>query len=81
MIQYYVYAIKSYKDGRLYVGISRNPESRLIEHNAGMTKSTKPFRPWKIVFKKFVGDRKLARIEEKKLKSGYGKEFLKKITI
>ncbi|MEK7120098.1 MAG: GIY-YIG nuclease family protein, partial [Patescibacteria group bacterium] len=65
MIQYYIYAIKSYKDGRLYVGISRNPESRLIEHNSGMTKSTKPFRPWKIVFKRFIGDRKSARIEEK----------------
>jgi putative endonuclease len=59
--------------------MSKNPESRLIGHNKGWTKSTKAFRPWKIVYKKSVGSRLEARREEKKLKSGYGREFLKLI--
>ncbi len=72
-----MYAIKSEKDGRIYVGLSENPERRLISHNSGETKSTKGFRPWVIIYQKFIGSRVEARLEEKKLKSGYGKEFLK----
>ncbi|MFH0803731.1 MAG: GIY-YIG nuclease family protein [Candidatus Tagabacteria bacterium] len=74
---YFVYAIKSNKDSRIYVGISENPERRLGEHNSGDAKSTKFYRPWIIIYKKFIGTRIKARKEEKKLKSGYGKEFLK----
>ncbi|OHA88345.1 MAG: endonuclease, partial [Candidatus Zambryskibacteria bacterium RIFCSPHIGHO2_01_FULL_43_25] len=78
---YYVYAIKSQSDGRIYVGMSENPEQRLLSHNKGDTKSTKNFRPWIFIYKKFVGNRNEARLEEKRLKSGYGKEFLKSIKL
>lgn len=77
MNNYFVYAIKSKKDNRIYVGLSNNPERRLFEHNAGKTRPTKPWRPWLIIYKKFVGSRVEARKEEKRLKSGSGKEFLK----
>jgi putative endonuclease len=80
-MDYYVYAIKSDKDGRIYVGLSRDPIRRLEEHNGGYTKSTKPWRPWRIIYKKMIGTRKEARVEEKRLKSGFGKEFLKQIDI
>ena len=79
MNQYYVYAIESLKDGRIYVGLSLNVDRRIQEHNAGQTRSTKPWRPWKLIFSKMVGKRKNARALEKKLKSGYGKEFLKRL--
>ncbi len=79
MQRYYVYAIKSRVDGRLYVGMSTNPEKRLVEHNSGQTKSTKGFRPWEVVYIKMIGTRLEARKEEKRLKSGYGKEFLKNL--
>lgn len=69
--------MRSEKDGRIYVGISENLEKRLISHNKGETKSTRPFRPWVLFYKKLVGSREEARKEEKRLKSGYGKEFLK----
>lgn len=74
---YFVYAIKSLKDGRIYVGLSLNPERRLLEHNKGETRSTKGYRPWKLVFVEYCGNRENARQREKILKSGYGKEFLK----
>ena len=76
---YYVYAIVSFVDGRIYVGISNNVEIRLKYHNSGKVFSTKGYRPWKLFYKEFVGSRFKAREREKYLKSGCGKEFLKSI--
>jgi putative endonuclease len=53
-----VYAIKSLVDNRIYVGMTLNPERRLIEHNQGRTKSTKGYRPWILIFKEEVENRK-----------------------
>lgn len=64
----------------IYVGISENPKKRLVSHNNGETKSTKAYRPWVLIFEKEIGSRKEARDAEKKLKSGFGKEFLKKLS-
>ena len=72
-----VYAIKSYIDGRIYVGFTSNLEQRLSEHNQGKTKSTKGYKPWKLIHKENVETREEARRREKYLKSGCGKEFLK----
>jgi len=44
-MKYFVYAIKSQVDGRIYIGFSSDIEKRLKEHNSGKTKSTKGFRP------------------------------------
>jgi putative endonuclease len=79
MDKYFVYAIKSTKDSRIYVGMTKRPEKRLIEHNKGYVSSTKYYIPWKLIYQKLVGNRKSARTEEKRLKSGFGKEFLKSL--
>lgn len=79
MISYFVYAIQSKLDNRIYVGISKDPERRLVSHNNGETKSTKGFRPWILIYSRLIGSRSEARKEEIRLKSGYGKEWLKEI--
>lgn len=77
---YKVYAIRSKVDGRVYVGMSKNIFNRLKQHNSGQIKSTRPFRPWKIIFQEECGEsRIIARKKEKYYKSGCGKEFLKNI--
>lgn len=43
---FYVYALRSLKDLRIYVGMTQNIEIRLSEHNKGKTKSTKAYKPW-----------------------------------
>ncbi len=75
---YCVYSIISQIDFRIYVGLSKNPYHRVDEHNLGETKSTKPYRPWKLFFIE-TDHQSLpeARKREKILKSGFGKEFLK----
>ncbi|MBW6491940.1 MAG: GIY-YIG nuclease family protein [Lentimicrobium sp.] len=75
---YTVYVIKSQKDGRLYKGMSTNVEFRLKEHNSGRNFSTSPYKPWKLVYTKEFPDRNQARNWEKYLKSGIGREYLKK---
>lgn len=79
-MDYFVYAIKSQKDGRIYVGMSSDPEKRIITHNKGEVFSTKGFRPWVLIFLEDCGkERIFARKREKYWKSGVGKETLKNI--
>ncbi|MBX4191598.1 MAG: GIY-YIG nuclease family protein [Candidatus Doudnabacteria bacterium] len=76
---YIVYALQSEKDGRIYVGLTNNLNQRLNYHNNGRVFSTKGYRPWRLFYKEILETRVEARNREKKLKSGYGKEFLKGI--
>ncbi|WP_140937070.1 GIY-YIG nuclease family protein [Sphingobacterium lumbrici] len=80
-MNYFVYAIKSEKDGRIYVGLSANPYKRLDEHNSGKTKSTKGFIPWTLIYIEEVDSRIEAREKEKYYKSGFGKEYLKALDL
>ena len=76
---FYVYAIKSLLKNYIYVGMTEDLERRLEEHNAGKARSTKAYRPFKIIFSEIQPDSVEARKREKFLKSGIGKEFLKKL--
>lgn len=80
MMEYKVYVIASFTKGlRFHVGFTSDLERRLNEHNAGKTKSTKAYRPWSLFLTETFDSRELARNREKYLKSGSGKEYIKKI--
>jgi len=49
---------------------------RIYEHNLGKNKSTRPYRPWTLVYFESFETRVEARSREKYLKSGIGREFL-----
>ncbi|WP_276504748.1 GIY-YIG nuclease family protein [Terrimonas pollutisoli] len=74
-----VYAIFSEANGDIYVGITKDAEKRLKEHNAGKNRYTKGLRPWKNLYRELQPDYEAARKREKYLKSGVGKEFLKSL--
>ncbi len=76
---FYVYVLRSLKDGRLYKGLTQDVTKRLKQHNHGENRSTKGFVPWELVFTKEFNSRPEARTYEKYLKSGSGREFLKEI--
>ena len=78
---WFAYAIRSEKDGWLYIGISSGVEGRLKEHNAGYNRSTKSRRPFQLIYLEPCGSRAEARAREKHLKSGIGREFLRKLQI
>ncbi|MFP4472492.1 MAG: GIY-YIG nuclease family protein [Candidatus Omnitrophota bacterium] len=75
----YVYVIESLKNKQLYIGISKDPEQRLKEHNSGYQKATKGFRPYKLLFVEKYISRPEARQREKFLKSGCGREYIRKL--
>jgi putative endonuclease len=74
---YFAYVIYSVDFDRYYVGISLDVEYRLTEHNKGKTKSTKVFRPWKIIHIEEYESRQLARKREVYLKSAAGRKWRK----
>ena len=78
-IMHFVYAIKSQVDGIIYVGMSMDVQKRLVEHNSGKTKSTKGYKPWRLIYTELLPSRSEARRKEKYLKSGVRKEFLKSL--
>lgn len=76
---YYVYILKSLKVGKWYIGSSDNPERRLIEHNKGTTQSTKPYIPYKIIYKEEYENKQNAINREKQIKrSGIIRKELKR---
>ena len=70
---YYVYILKSIKSGKIYIGLSKDPERRLKEHNRGSNKFTKGHTPWVLIYKEAVGNRIATRQREKELKRSYSK--------
>jgi putative endonuclease len=74
----YVYVLKSEKHWRFYVGLANDVEVRLKEHNNGKTKSTRPYKPWKLVLWSESDSLAEARRREKWFKSGVGKEYIKR---
>ena len=75
----FVYAIKSVFKNYIYVGMTNDPKRRLIEHNNGENRSTKAYKPFVLIYSAVFPDRITARVKEKYLKSGIGKEFLKSL--
>ena len=78
-MSFYVYAIKSLIRKYIYVGLTNSIERRIDEHNKGKNRSTKSFRPFKLIYSEKFETRMEARAKEIYLKSGIGKEFLKSI--
>ena len=76
---YFVYAIKSRNKNYIYVGLTNNPERRITQHNTGKEKTTKSYAPFERILLEHFETRNEARLREKYLKSGIGKEYLKKL--
>ena len=74
-----VYAIKSEINKDIYVGMAMSAEKRLKEHNTGKNRYTKGLKPWRLIHIEYFPNWSEARVREKYLKSGVGKEFLKKL--
>jgi len=75
---YFVYFITSSKNGDLYIGSTENLEKRLKCHNTGKVKSTKAYRPWKLLGSESYKTRSEAFKREMFLKYHQQKEILKR---
>ena len=76
-MSYYVYVLRSISFERNYIGFTKDLQNRLAQHNSGKTKSTKPYKPWKIIFSEQFSTKQEALNRERYLKSGKGRDFIK----
>lgn len=69
---YYVYVIKSEKDGSIYVGYTNDLKRRLVEHNEGKSPSTKHKTPFQLVYYESYRSQADAKYRESQLKKHAG---------
>jgi len=75
----YVYILKSLKDNRYYIGITKNLKSRLVKHNRGGVYSTKARKPFILIKSEKFENYSSAREREKEIKSFKGGNKFKKL--
>ncbi|MBI3572710.1 MAG: GIY-YIG nuclease family protein [Candidatus Kerfeldbacteria bacterium] len=75
---FYTYVLKSLKSQYRYVGFTDNLMERLLQHNQGLTFSTRPYRPFELVYFEGRKSKIDARRREKYLKTTGGRRFLAK---
>ncbi len=74
---HYVYILLNESKTRTYTGVTDNIEKRLAEHNAGRVKSSRPYRPYKIIHSELLKTLSEARQKEKFYKFTIGRRRLK----
>ena len=74
---YYAYCLQS-AEGYHYTGHSENLDIRMLNHQLKTTHYTKKGTNWRIVYSKEFATRSEAMKHEKWLKSGVGRDWLKK---
>jgi putative endonuclease len=78
-MEYSVYILESEKNGRYYVGATRDLASRITEHNLGLSPSTKDRGPWKLVYEESFPSLSEARFRERQLKKRKSKIYLQSL--
>ncbi|MCK5655459.1 MAG: GIY-YIG nuclease family protein [Candidatus Aureabacteria bacterium] len=77
---FYVYILKSEKDGSYYIGQTKDLGKRIKCHNLGYSKFTKAKRPWKLAYKQCFNTRSEAVTRELALKRKKNKNILDWLT-
>ena len=80
-MSYFTYVLYSNKFDEIYVGQTSDLLGRLEQHNLGLSKSTKRYVPWNLIYSEEFETRSEAMRREKKLKSQKGREFIRKVIL
>jgi putative endonuclease len=73
---FFVYVLESLKDGKRYIGYTNNLKKRIEEHKEGLTFSTKPRLPFKLIYFEGCLNQEDAKRRERYLKGTQGRRFL-----
>ena len=76
---YFVYILKSIKDGSYYIGSTQDLSERLNRHNQGRSKYTKAKRPGELVYFEEFSDRKSAMKRETFIKRQKNKGLIESL--
>jgi putative endonuclease len=75
---FYVYTIHSKKSDTVYTGYTTNLIRRVKEHNLGVNRATKPYKPWRLIYYEACTNRIDAKRRETYLKTSEGGRLLKR---
>ena len=73
---FFTYIIQSQKNGKYYTGSCSDIDERIKRHNAGATPSTKPNRPWKLVYFESYATNSAALKREREIKSKKSRKYI-----
>ena len=76
---FFIYILKSSKNGKYYIGSTHNLEKRLKEHNSGKTRSTKKLTPLEIVYTESYSTNKEARKRELYIKNRKSRKYIESL--
>jgi putative endonuclease len=76
---FFVYILKSKKDGSYYVGHTHDLQLRLIHHNDGWTRSTKSKGPWELVYVEQYASKGEAMRREREIKRKKSRKFIERL--
>ena len=78
-MDFVVYILHSFKNGRNYTGYTSHLIERIKSHNLYGKDSTAHHRPWIVVYVEFYSTKEKALKREKYFKSGRGSQLKNKI--
>ena len=78
---YTTYILKSIKFGNNYYGHTKDMSNRLKRHNQGKVRSTKAYKPWKVIYTEEFETKSEAYQREMFFKSIDGYQYLKSIKV
>ncbi len=78
-MKWYVYILRSLRDGKYYIGYTSNLERRLKEHNSGRQRSTRNRAPFELVYYEEYESKSEAMKRERQLKSYKGGEAFRRL--
>lgn len=76
---YYLYILRSLRNGKFYIGCTKDIQGRLIEHNSGETKGNRYNRPFELVYKEEYDKLSDARKMEYYIKSRKSRKFIEEL--
>ncbi len=75
---FYNYVLQSTKNGNIYIGFTKDLKKRIKEHNDGYNQTTRPYRPWKLIYYEACLNEQDAKRREHYLKKVQGQRLLKR---
>ncbi|MFA5840178.1 MAG: GIY-YIG nuclease family protein [Candidatus Margulisiibacteriota bacterium] len=76
---YFLYILRSCRNGKYYVGSTKDVQNRLDEHNSGKTKSTKALRPLELIYIETYQSNSEARKRELFIKNRKSRKYIESL--
>ena len=79
--KFYTYVLYSKNRAKVYIGHTNNLIRRFKQHNSGYVLSTKPYRPYSLVYYEELISKEEAFKREKELKTTMGRRYIKSLLL